>query len=155
MSQWVSKPFCSPSAWRRSHHLQRAQPPQALLTSTLIRIICTVSRGSECLRRAGSAAAGRPGAQQAGAAAAAAAAAAGLEAALESEVLVDKPDVKWDDVVGLGRAKQALQEAVVLPTIRSDLFRVPPSHPDVCPDGCLDGCPDVCVHVNPTKTRFY
>lgn len=37
---------------------------------------------------------------------------------------MDKPDVKWADVVGLEGAKQALQEAVVLPTIRSDLFRV-------------------------------
>jgi len=49
---------------------------------------------------------------------------AALEGTLESDVLVDKPDVKWADVVGLEGAKQALQEAVVLPTIRSDLFRV-------------------------------
>eukprot|EP00892_Ulva_mutabilis_P001837 jgi/Ulvmu1/11654/UM008_0058.1 len=48
---------------------------------------------------------------------------AALEAAVEADALVDKPDVKWAEVVGLEGAKQALQEAVVLPTIRSDLFR--------------------------------
>ncbi|XP_059067010.1 uncharacterized protein LOC131045730 isoform X2 [Cryptomeria japonica] len=38
-------------------------------------------------------------------------------------VIVDKsPAVKWDDVAGLAKAKQALMEMVILPTKRSDLF---------------------------------
>ncbi|KAH9328625.1 hypothetical protein KI387_000733, partial [Taxus chinensis] len=38
-------------------------------------------------------------------------------------VIVDRsPTVKWDDVAGLAKAKQALMEMVVLPTKRSDLF---------------------------------
>ena len=32
--------------------------------------------------------------------------------------------VSWDDVAGLRTAKQALVEAVVLPTLRSDIFQV-------------------------------
>jgi spastin len=35
----------------------------------------------------------------------------------------DRPSVAWDDVVGLEKAKRALHEAVVLPTLRADIFR--------------------------------
>ncbi|CAH0477415.1 unnamed protein product [Peronospora belbahrii] len=45
------------------------------------------------------------------------------------EVLDHSPGVRWTDVVGLGIAKQILQEAVILPTLRPDLFtglRAPP-----------------------------
>jgi spastin len=52
-----------------------------------------------------------------------AAAATALEAQVEADVLAERPTVKWSDIVGLERAKQALQEAVVLPALRADLFR--------------------------------
>eukprot|EP01036_Dinobryon_divergens_P039438 gene39438-51987_t len=32
------------------------------------------------------------------------------------------PGVKWDDISGLALAKQTLQEAVILPNLRPDLF---------------------------------
>lgn len=38
-----------------------------------------------------------------------------LEKALESVVLVEKPNVSWDDVAGLELAKEALKEAVIVP----------------------------------------
>ncbi|KAI9283106.1 P-loop containing nucleoside triphosphate hydrolase protein [Umbelopsis sp. AD052] len=38
------------------------------------------------------------------------------------EVLVNSASVKWDDVVGLAFAKQALREIVILPTLRPELF---------------------------------
>ncbi|XP_047319271.1 spastin-like [Impatiens glandulifera] len=40
-----------------------------------------------------------------------------------SSVIVDKsPSVKWEDIAGLEKAKQALLEMVILPTKRKDLF---------------------------------
>ncbi|CAI5725623.1 unnamed protein product [Peronospora effusa] len=45
------------------------------------------------------------------------------------EVLDHSPGVHWTDIAGLGVAKQILQEAVILPTLRPDLFtglRAPP-----------------------------
>lgn len=38
-----------------------------------------------------------------------------LRAGLDSVIIREKPNVKWSDVAGLEIAKQALQEAVVLP----------------------------------------
>ncbi|KDO20863.1 hypothetical protein SPRG_14094 [Saprolegnia parasitica CBS 223.65] len=38
------------------------------------------------------------------------------------EVLDKSPGVHWDDIAGLSFAKQTLQEAIVLPTLRPDLF---------------------------------
>ncbi|KAH8550602.1 neuronal spastin [Umbelopsis sp. PMI_123] len=38
------------------------------------------------------------------------------------EVLVNTASVTWDDVVGLGFAKQALREIVILPILRPELF---------------------------------
>uniref|UniRef100_A0A803NW22 AAA+ ATPase domain-containing protein n=1 Tax=Cannabis sativa TaxID=3483 RepID=A0A803NW22_CANSA len=38
-----------------------------------------------------------------------------LRAGLDSVIIREKPDVKWNDVAGLESAKQALQEAVILP----------------------------------------
>lgn len=43
--------------------------------------------------------------------------------ALEAAVVVEKPNVKWSDVAGLQMAKEALQEAVILP------IRLPRSFP--------------------------
>jgi len=37
-------------------------------------------------------------------------------------VMKEKPDVKWDDVVGVDDAKNALRESIVYPTKRPDLF---------------------------------
>ncbi|GAX73405.1 hypothetical protein CEUSTIGMA_g857.t1 [Chlamydomonas eustigma] len=40
-----------------------------------------------------------------------------------SEIMDKGPKVTWEDVAGLRTAKQALIEAVVLPTLRADLFK--------------------------------
>ena len=38
-----------------------------------------------------------------------------LEAALNSAIVKEKPNVKWSDVAGIEQAKSSLQEAVILP----------------------------------------
>jgi len=46
-----------------------------------------------------------------------------------SEIVETKPDVKFDDVVGLVEAKQILKEIIIIPNLRPDLFtglRSPP-----------------------------
>jgi vacuolar protein-sorting-associated protein 4 len=45
-----------------------------------------------------------------------------LRAGLANAIIVDKPDVKWDDVAGLEVAKESLKEAVVLPIKFPHLF---------------------------------
>jgi vacuolar protein-sorting-associated protein 4 len=45
-----------------------------------------------------------------------------LRAGLHSAIVSEKPDVRWDDVAGLDGAKQALQEAVVLPVKYPQFF---------------------------------
>eukprot|EP00730_Choanoeca_flexa_P015837 TRINITY_DN7363_c0_g1_i1.p1 TRINITY_DN7363_c0_g1~~TRINITY_DN7363_c0_g1_i1.p1 ORF type:complete len:433 (+),score=100.38 TRINITY_DN7363_c0_g1_i1:61-1359(+) len=45
-----------------------------------------------------------------------------LMAALQSAVVIEKPNIKWDDVAGLTGAKEALQEAVILPMRLPHLF---------------------------------
>lgn len=42
--------------------------------------------------------------------------------ALGSAVVTEKPNIKWDDVAGLDKAKSTLQEAVVLPIKFPQLF---------------------------------
>ena len=37
-------------------------------------------------------------------------------------ILTEKPDVKWGDVVGLESAKRAVEESIIFPVRRSDLF---------------------------------
>jgi len=44
------------------------------------------------------------------------------KASFEELVLKEKPQVKWDEVVGLEPAKKAIKEAVVYPVQRPDLF---------------------------------
>ncbi|GAB7361265.1 hypothetical protein MBLNU230_g1325t1 [Neophaeotheca triangularis] len=45
-----------------------------------------------------------------------------LRGALAGAILTDKPNVKWEDVAGLEQAKEALKEAVILPTRFPHLF---------------------------------
>jgi SpoVK/Ycf46/Vps4 family AAA+-type ATPase len=42
--------------------------------------------------------------------------------AVMSEVLVTSPLVRWDDIAGMDSTKRILQEAVVLPSMRPDIF---------------------------------
>ena len=43
---------------------------------------------------------------------------------IEREVLQKKPNIEWDAIAGLKEAKSLLQEAVVLPNIVPDFFKV-------------------------------
>lgn len=45
-----------------------------------------------------------------------------LRAGLANAIIVDKPNVKWDDVAGLEVAKESLKEAVILPIKFPHLF---------------------------------
>ncbi|MGQ9719100.1 MAG: AAA family ATPase [Nitrososphaerales archaeon] len=45
-----------------------------------------------------------------------------LKASYDDLVLKEKPNVKWDEVVGLNDAKKALRESIVFPVQRPDLF---------------------------------
>jgi vacuolar protein-sorting-associated protein 4 len=46
-----------------------------------------------------------------------------LKESLASCVVTEKPNVKWSDVAGLEKAKEALQEAVILPMKFPKLFQ--------------------------------
>jgi vacuolar protein-sorting-associated protein 4 len=41
---------------------------------------------------------------------------------LEGAIVVEKPNIKWSDVIGLEGAKEALEEAVILPIKFPQLF---------------------------------
>ena len=43
---------------------------------------------------------------------------------LSDAIVVETPNVKWSDVAGLEQAKEALKEAVILPTKFPHLFQV-------------------------------
>ncbi|MEM3437656.1 MAG: AAA family ATPase [Nitrososphaerales archaeon] len=45
-----------------------------------------------------------------------------LKASYEELVLKEKPNVKWDEVIGLDDAKRALRESIIFPVQRPDLF---------------------------------
>lgn len=45
-----------------------------------------------------------------------------LQSKLEGAIIIEKPDVKWNDVAGLDGAKEALKEAVILPIRFPHLF---------------------------------
>ena len=47
-----------------------------------------------------------------------------LKASFAELVVTEKPDVKWDDVVGLEDCKQAIRESIVFPFLRPDLFKL-------------------------------
>lgn len=42
---------------------------------------------------------------------------------IEETILDSSPNVTWDDVKGLVEVKQILQETIVLPTVRPDIFK--------------------------------
>lgn len=46
-----------------------------------------------------------------------------LRVALQSAIVIETPDVKWTDVAGLDTAKEALQEAVILPLRFPKMFQ--------------------------------
>jgi SpoVK/Ycf46/Vps4 family AAA+-type ATPase len=51
------------------------------------------------------------------------------EKQIMDEMMETSPSIRWDDIAGLAFAKQTLQEAVILPNMRPDLFvglRAPP-----------------------------
>jgi len=45
-----------------------------------------------------------------------------LQSKLQGAIVVEKPNVKWSDVIGLEGAKEALKEAVILPIKFPHLF---------------------------------
>jgi len=45
-----------------------------------------------------------------------------MRGALTSAIISEKPNIRWDDVAGLEAAKEALKEAVILPTRFPQLF---------------------------------
>src|SRR5450759_4621797 len=45
-----------------------------------------------------------------------------LKASFNELVIKEKPNVKWDDVIGLDDAKRAIRESIVFPFERPDLF---------------------------------
>jgi len=47
-----------------------------------------------------------------------------LKASFAELVVTEKPDVKWDDVIGLEDCKQAIRESIVFPFLRPDLFKL-------------------------------
>ncbi|GBF97655.1 spastin [Raphidocelis subcapitata] len=102
-----------------------APPPPPLLQPRAPAAVAAAPAGR---RRAAAGAAAPPtGAAQGGAAGAARAALSKEEERLRqlilAEVLEKKPNVSFADVAGLHSAKQALQEAVILPSLRADIFR--------------------------------
>lgn len=42
---------------------------------------------------------------------------------IDSTILMEKPDVGWDDIAGLKNAKRAVNDSVILPIRRPDLFK--------------------------------
>ena len=46
----------------------------------------------------------------------------GAKSSYEELIVIEKPNVKWDGVVGLDPAKKAVKEAIVYPVQRPDLF---------------------------------
>jgi SpoVK/Ycf46/Vps4 family AAA+-type ATPase len=47
-----------------------------------------------------------------------------LKASFSELVVTEKPDIKWDDVVGLEDCKGAIRESIVFPFLRPDLFKL-------------------------------
>ena len=47
-----------------------------------------------------------------------------LKASFNELVVTEKPDVKWEDVIGLEDCKAAIRESIVFPFLRPDLFKL-------------------------------
>jgi SpoVK/Ycf46/Vps4 family AAA+-type ATPase len=47
-----------------------------------------------------------------------------LKATFSELVVTEKPDVKWEDVIGLEDCKMAIRESIVFPFLRPDLFKL-------------------------------
>lgn len=47
-----------------------------------------------------------------------------LKASFSELIVKEKPEVKWDDVIGLEECKQAIRESIVFPFLRPDLFKL-------------------------------
>ncbi|TLY11202.1 MAG: ATP-binding protein, partial [Thaumarchaeota archaeon] len=47
-----------------------------------------------------------------------------LKASFSELVIKEKPEVKWDDVIGLEDCKGAIRESIVFPFLRPDLFKL-------------------------------
>lgn len=47
-----------------------------------------------------------------------------LKASFNELVVTEKPEVKWDDVIGLEDCKMAIRESIVFPFLRPDLFKL-------------------------------
>ena len=47
-----------------------------------------------------------------------------LKASFSELVVTEKPNVKWDDVIGLEDCKAAIRESIVFPFLRPDLFKL-------------------------------
>ena len=45
-----------------------------------------------------------------------------LRAALQTAVLIERPDVRWENIAGLHQAKRTLKQTVMLPRIFPSLF---------------------------------
>ncbi|MHA1729364.1 MAG: AAA family ATPase [Promethearchaeota archaeon] len=46
-----------------------------------------------------------------------------LISSIEGTILMEKPNIRWEDIAGLPEPKQALRESVVLPVTHPELFR--------------------------------
>jgi len=45
-----------------------------------------------------------------------------MREALQESILENNPNVKWDDIKGLSEVKKILNETIVLPAMRPDIF---------------------------------
>lgn len=62
-----------------------------------------------------------------------------LQSKVSSMILPEKPNVSWDDIAGLQTAKQAIEDAIILPLRRIDLFKGMPTWKGILlfgPPGC-------------------
>jgi vacuolar protein-sorting-associated protein 4 len=62
-----------------------------------------------------------------------------VQSKIASMILPEKPNVSWDDIAGLQTAKQAIEDAIILPLKRVDLFKGMPTWKGILlfgPPGC-------------------